>query len=96
MLAGFYSLLRICAWHFALDLFCNKNSAWHFTIYLLHAFLICERKLTALTRLYHEPGEKPNISGPTHLRNEIRDLERIDYCQRAFLKTTERPVDIYT
>ena len=50
-------------------------------------------KLTALTRLYHEPGEKLNISGPTQLRYQIRDLKRIDYCQRAFLKTTERPVD---
>ena len=52
-------------------------------------------KLTALTRLYHEPGEKPNISGPTQLRNQIRDLKRLDYCQRAFLNTTERPVDTY-
>ena len=92
MLAGFYSLLRICAWHFTLDLFAIKQCVALYNLFAA-CLLNLRAKLTALTRLYHEPGEKPNISGPTHLRNEIRDLERIDYCQRAFLKTTERPVD---
>ena len=81
MLAGFlFFTSDLCL---ALDLFAIKQCVALYNLFAA-CLLNLRAKLTALTRLYHEPGEKPNISGPTQIAIPDKRFKEIRLLPTSF------------